>query len=82
VVSCSGFGVIGAHQRDGFESFSDPAAWRNGKHQRANATNAVVASKHECTDAAHTLGEHERADAAYTVGEHERANAANALEIR
>ena len=81
MVSCGGFGFVGAYQCHGFEGFGDPSAKRYGEHQCTNAANAVVASQHECTNAAHTVGEHKRADAAHTMGEHERANAADALEI-
>jgi hypothetical protein len=69
VVSGSGFGVVGSHQRYGIEGDHVPAAWFAGEYQRTNAPYAVVA------------GEHQRADAAYTVGEHQRSNAADALEI-
>jgi hypothetical protein len=93
VVSGSGFGVVGSHQRYGSEGDHVPAAWFDGKHQRTNAAYTVVAGEyqctnaaytvgeHQCTDAANALGQHERADAAYTVGEHQRSNAADALEI-
>jgi hypothetical protein len=80
VVSRSGFGFVGAHQRDGFEG-ANPSIKPYGEHQRANATNTVVDGQHECTNAAHTVGEYQRADAADTVGEHQRANAADTLEI-
>jgi hypothetical protein len=81
VVSSSGFGVVGSHQRYGAEGNYVSAAWIVGKHQRADASYAVVAGEHQRTDAANALGQHERADAAYTVGEHQRSNAADALEI-
>ena len=77
----------------GLKAITSQQPGSDGKHQRTNASYAVVAGEHQRTDAAHTVGEHqctdaadalgqhERADAAYTVGEHQRSNAADALEI-
>jgi hypothetical protein len=79
VVSCSGFGAVGAHQRDGSAGLDGPAARRNGEHNGTNATYAV--GKYDGAHAANTVGKHDGAHAANTVGKYDGTDAANTLEL-